>query len=177
MNRWTVLVLMLLVGVAARVHTQAPEPDARPASTMQQLMQAVVFPNANVVFAVQLEDPAAMVRDARPSTATNPLTGLYGGWQAVENSGLALAEAADLMTRRGRLCSNGRPVPTLEPEWVAAVRAMRDAGLAVATAARAKNQERVGELADAVTESCSGCHRVYRVRGNSCVAARPPAGN
>lgn len=152
---------------------QSPaSPEPRPASTMRQLMQGVIFSNANVVFAAQVDDPASVQRDARPSMSTNPLAGLYGGWQAIENSGLALAEAADLMNARGRLCSNDRRVPTQDAEWKSGVTALREAGLKAAEAARARNQDRMIEVAEQLTASCSGCHRMYRTRDNACVASR-----
>ena len=83
-----------MAGVMARVEVQAQTPAPRPASTVQQLMQAILFPNANVIFATESDDPATVPRDAKPSASTNPLSGLYGGWQAVENSSLALLESA-----------------------------------------------------------------------------------
>ena len=97
-KRWCVLVaVVIMAGVMARVEMQAQTPAPRPASTVQQLMQAILFPNANVIFATESDDPAAVPRDAKPSASTNPLSGLYGGWQAVENSSLALLESADLL--------------------------------------------------------------------------------
>ena len=170
-----VCVLVLLVvtaglGVHSGAHAQTSE--SRPPSTMQQLMQGIVFPNANVIFAAQTVDPASIQRDAQPSLSTNALTGLYGGWQAIENSGLALAEAADLLNARGRVCSNGRPVPVGEADWKAAVAALRESGFEVAGAARARSQDRMGDVTEGLTNACSGCHRIYRVRGNACMSMR-----
>ncbi|NOT45634.1 MAG: cytochrome c [Acidobacteria bacterium] len=157
-----VVPVLLIAGVAALALVQAQTPAPRPASTVAQLMQAVLFPNANVIFVAEGEDPAAMPRDARPAASTNPLTGLYGGWQAVENSGLALMESADLLDMRGRLCANGTAVPVDEDDWTAAVRDLREAAGAVAVAARTQNQERIGETAITLADSCSTCHRIYR---------------
>ncbi len=152
----------------ARVDTQAQTPAPRPASTVQQLMQAILFPNANVIFATESDDPAAVPRDARPSASTNPLSGLYGGWQAVENSSLALLESADLLNLRGRACDNGRPVPVDESQWKAAVEAMRVSARATAAAARTRSQEQISEANAQLAESCSGCHRIYRRAKNHC---------
>ena len=158
--------LAIVAGAMARVHTQAPA--RRPASTMQQLMQAILFPNANVIFAAQGDDPATLPRDAKPSASTNPLTGLYGGWQAVENSSLALLESADLLNLSGRTCANGTLVPVDESQWKATVEAMREAALATAAAARARSQEQIVEATGQLAESCSGCHRIYRRAKNHC---------
>src|SRR5262245_44954363 len=154
-----------MVGAMA-VETQAP--TKRPASTVQQLMQAILFPNANVIFAAQADDPAAAPRDARPSASTNPLTGLYGGWQAVENSSLALLESADLLNFKGRACANGKPVPVDEAQWKAAVEVMRESARATAAAARTQSQDKVSEATEQLADSCSGCHRIYRRADNHC---------
>lgn len=172
MRRCVLAVLVIALGLTTRAGTQGPPDPPRPAATMKQVMQGIVFPNANVIFAAQGSDPAAMPRDARPSLSTNPLAGLFGGWVAVENSGLALSEAADLLTVRGRTCANGTPVPVLDAGWTMAVQAMRDSGIAVAAAARARDQDGIVALTGQLTESCSGCHRTYRTAQTPC--ASPP---
>ena len=105
---WPSLVVLCLVA-ATGACVQSPAGDSAQASadtgseasaplmTVNQLMHGILFPLGNTVFYAQADDPAALPRDAQPSTATNPLTGLYGGWQAVENSALALAESAELL--------------------------------------------------------------------------------
>ncbi len=160
--------VVIVAGAMTRVETQPQTPAPRPASTVQQLMQAILFPNANVIFAAESEDPAAVRRDARPSTSTNPLAGLYGGWQAVENSSLALLESADLLNLSGRTCANGALVPVGESQWKAAVEAMREAVRASGAAARARSQEQLSEANGQLAESCSGCHRIYRRAQNHC---------
>ena len=168
------VIFPVLVGAAivaaamARVETQAQTPAPRPASTVQQLMQAILFPNANVIFATESDDPATVPRDAKPSASTNPLAGLYGGWQAVENSSLALLESADLLNVTGRACTNGALVPVEEPQWKAAVGAMRESARATLAAARARSQEQISEANGRLAESCSGCHRTYRRAQNHC---------
>lgn len=158
----------IMAGGMARMESQAQTPAPRPASTVQQLMQAILFPNSNLIFAAESDDPAAVRRDERPSTSTNPLTGLYGGWQAVENSSLALVESAELLNLSGRVCANGRPVPVDESQWKAAVQALRESAGATAAAARARSQKQISEAAEHLVDSCSGCHRIYRRAENHC---------
>lgn len=175
MTRWFVFATIAAGGICgAGMHARAQvrAPEVRPASTIQQVMQAILFPNANVIFAAQRTDPATFPRDVQPSSSTNPLTGVYGGWQAVENSGLALAEAADLLNVKGRVCSNGKTVPVEDVDWKTAVGKLRDSAIAATAAARARNRSRVSEVADEVAIICSDCHRIYRVRGNPCVLSR-----
>jgi hypothetical protein len=158
---------VITAGAMARVQTQAQ--PKRPASTVQQLMQAILFPNANLIFSAQTDDPAAVPRDARPSTSTNPLAGLYGGWQAVENSSLALMESADLLNLRGRTCANGSVVPVDESQWKAEVETMREAARATLAAALARSQELISEASGQLAESCSSCHRIYRRAQKHCL--------
>jgi hypothetical protein len=157
--------VVILVAMAA---AQAPEgwaSTSSPPASLNQLMRAVLFVNANVIFAAQDADPAAIKPDAQTSTATDPLKGVYGGWQAVENSSLALAEAAGLLTTPGRRCANGKPVPAGNADWTRFVQGLRDAGMASYTAAQAKNQDAILEAADLVVTACANCHEVYRDKG------------
>ena len=55
---------------------------------------------------------------------------VYGGWQEVENSALALAEAANLVMIPGRLCENGKPVPVQEDTYRNAAESLAAAGQA-----------------------------------------------
>src|SRR5262245_46433409 len=67
-------------------------------ATLNQVMRGILFINSNIIFAAQSTDPATIKpagRDA--STATDSLQSIYGGWQAVENAGLMLSEAANLL--------------------------------------------------------------------------------
>src|SRR4029434_1368594 len=103
-------------------------------------MREVMFPNSNVIFAAQSNDPAKVKAAGDPSTATDPLAGTYGGWTAVENDGLAIAESATLLTVPGRMCQNGKPVPMQNPDWPGFVQGLRDAGMEAYKAAQSKNQ-------------------------------------
>jgi hypothetical protein len=64
---------------------------------LNQLMRGVLYPAANVVFFAQAENPGDVkpVPGHDPSMATDPLTSTFGGWLAIENAALALAESAN----------------------------------------------------------------------------------
>ena len=79
-------------------------------ANMLQLMRGVLYPASNVIFTVQSDDPDTFKPGLRPSTSSDPLTSAYGGWAAVENAGLALAESANLLIIP-RPCGNGKPAP------------------------------------------------------------------
>ena len=125
-------------------------------------MRGILFPNANVIFFGQDKNPADTKPAKDPALATDPLASAYGGWTAVENSGIALAEAANLLTVPGRLCSNGRPVPVQNDDWKKFVQGLRDAGMSAYKAAQSKNQDKILDAAGNVTTACSDCHDKYR---------------
>src|SRR5580692_8518091 len=64
--------------------------SAAPQATLAQLMKGILFPNSNVIFFAQSEDPAKVPPAKDPALATDPLADAYGKWEAVENSALAL---------------------------------------------------------------------------------------
>src|SRR5689334_13590054 len=100
--------LTVLVLLALTVKAQAPMAAGKsspPPADLARLMKGVIYPSANVFFAAQVDDPAAIKPDARPSVSPNLLTSSFGGWEAVENSAMALAESATLLSLPGRKCS------------------------------------------------------------------------
>jgi len=177
MKRVVVAVFAAAVGAMAVVQAQAPAAPkpaaAKPASaaaaaryrvhgTLNEIMRGILFPNSNVVFAAQNEDFAKIQQDKDPSLATDPLKGVYNSWTAVEDSGYALAEAANLLMIPGRVCSNGKPAPVGNADWAKFVAGLRDAGMEAVKAARAKNQDAILDVSDKMTTACSACHDVYR---------------
>lgn len=125
-------------------------------------MRGILFPNVNVIYVAQNDDPAKIKPADDPSTSPNPLTSMFGGWQAVEDSGLALSESARLLMVPGRLCSNGKPVPLQNADWIKFVQGLRPSGLTTYKAAQAKSQDALGDASDKVTTACQNCHDVYR---------------
>ena len=130
--------------------------------TLLQVMRGILFPNSNVLFSAQTVDPASVKKDADPTSSVNPLAGQYGGWEAIENSGIAMAEAANLLTIPGRVCGNGKPVPVQNADWQRFVQGLRNAGMATYKAGQSKNMDMVVDAADTVTTACMNCHEVYR---------------
>jgi hypothetical protein len=133
---------------------------------LNQLMRGVLYPAANVVFFAQAENPGDVkpVPGHDPSMATDPLTSTFGGWLAIENAALALAESANLLLVPGRLCSNGAPVPMTDPAWSTFVQQVRDAGMKAYKAAQAKDQDKMIEISEPLSVACAGCHRKWRDR-------------
>ena len=146
----------------ARAPGRGGAPGPQVEATLGQLMKGILFPNSNVVFFAQSEDPAKVTPAKDPSTATDPLANTYGKWEAVENSSLALAEAANLLTIPGRKCSNGLPVPIGNADWPKFVQGLRDAGMKAYKAAQSKDMDKILDAADTMTTACANCHEKYR---------------
>jgi hypothetical protein len=125
-------------------------------------MRGILYPASNVIFAAQATDPATLKPADDPSTSPNPLTSSYGGWGAVSNAGIALAEAANLLTIPGRVCLNGKPAPAQNADWQMWTEGLRAAGMAAYKAGEAKSQDAVLEASDVMSVACANCHEKYR---------------
>jgi hypothetical protein len=162
------LVAMVLATCAAGdLSAQTPAPArgaAAPAkldANMLQLMRGILYPASNVIFAAQ-DDLSKQPPAADAATSPNPLTSTYGGWTAVENAGLAIAEASRLISLPGRMCSSGHPAPVARADWVKYTAELRKAGLAAYEAAKKKDKDAMVDVAGTVSDACSACHDVYR---------------
>jgi hypothetical protein len=147
---------------AAKSTAGAAAPASRNPATLAQLMKGILFPSANVVFFAQSDNPNDVPPAKDPALAINPLASSYGKWEAVENAGLAITEAANLLTVPGRKCSNGLPVPVTNANWPKLVQGLRDAGMTAYKAAQSKNQDKILDAADVLTTACANCHDKYR---------------
>ena len=146
----------------AKAKGTAAAPASRNPATLGQLMKGILYPNSNVIFFAQGDNPNDVPPAKDPATAVNPLASSYGKWEAVENSSLALAEAANLLTVPGRKCSNGRAVPVTNADWPKLVQGLRNAGMVAYKAAQAKDMDKILDAADVMTTACANCHDKYR---------------
>jgi len=152
----------LFLGVVLLANCGLAQPASPPAMDVNQLMRALFFPHSNVVFYTQRFNPADVKHASEPSAATDPLNGVFGNWEAVENSALLLSDAADLLLTSGRKCSNGKDMPSAQPDWIRFVAQLRDAGKVAYKAALTKNQEEMIKASDVLNTSCANCHGKYR---------------
>jgi hypothetical protein len=169
----------LVVALSPRMASQAPPvgpvpgPSQRPAGSLAQIMRGIYFPNSNLIFDVQQHDPGAPEKKSETGgSATDTYGSAYRGWEAVENAAIALTDGVGLILAPGRLCQNGKPVPTQQADFRKFARDMRTAGLAVLEAAHTKNQEKVSDATNNLADACSGCHETYRDKGPADSAAR-----
>ena len=149
--------------------TAAPAP-AKLDANMLQLMRGILYPASNVLFAAQ-EDLSKQPPAADAATSPNPLTSTYGGWTAVENAGLAIAEASRLIALPGRMCSNGRPAPVARADWIKFTANLRKAGLAAYDAAKKKNTDAMVDVSGTVSDACSACHDGESRKSLNCGAS------
>lgn len=159
--RTVIVVWATLLAAGGVVLGQGSTP--RPDADLRQLMRGILYPSSNVVFAGQNDFDLFPPAD-HPSTSPNLITSTYGGWDAVENAALALADSATLVLMAGRMCANGKPVPVDRDDWKRFAAGLRDAGLAAYKAAQTKDQDAMVEASGTVSEACSACHEVYRDR-------------
>ena len=146
------------------------------AGNLAQLMRGVTFPNANILFNVQVKDPAKD-KPAMPIPFDYFLWGstVYFGWQAVDHAAQMLVETTPLFLLPGRRCENGRPVPVDRADWKQYTAALVEVGRAAYTAAQSRNTDAVNKVAERLNETCANCHKVYRDgarEGNTAGASR-----
>ena len=146
---------------ATTAATTTAVPDIQITANMRQLMRGIFFPASNVVFAAQ-SDVGKIKQSLDAAVSPNPLTSIYGGWEAVQNAAMALSAASNLMLLPGRLCSNGAPVPLNRPDWIGFVQVMRNAAAQSYKAAVAKSTDQMVTVSYTLSLACDACHKVYR---------------
>ena len=159
-----VALLVVVVGCAPAAPPAPAAAAPQVKANLNQVMRGILFPNSNIIFDTQDTDPGA---PPDPAVAgSNPYAGTYGGWEAVENASMALAEAANLISLPGRVCQNNKPVPLDDPVYQKGLAALREvAQLSYDTAkARKYDADAMLNVADKVTQACATCHDVFRDR-------------
>ena len=178
------LVFVSLGGVAAQAPGAKPKPapqtagakpapaaqatTAKPVGNLAQVMRGILFPNANILFDVQSGNPEDFGKKKEGAGASSTFSGIYTGWQVVENAAIALEESARLLEVRGRLCQYGRPVAIDQKDWAPFVADLRKASQAMLKAAQSKNKELAGETTNEVAGACENCHSKYRDADPRC---------
>lgn len=134
-----------------------------PAANLAQLMRAITFPNANIIFNVQVKDPGA-VKPAQPSPFDYVLWGstVYYGWQAVDQAALALVETTPLFLLPGRRCENGRPAPTERADYRKFTQDLIDVGREFYKLSQTRKQDAIVDSIERLNDACANCHKIYR---------------
>lgn len=167
-----------LIAVAAFVAVgcnKAPEPAAPAAAaftptahgSLKQLMRAIPFPASNIIFDMQSNDPGKPAKAGDTSgNASAQYGGIaeYAGWNAVENAGVALQEASNLIMIPGRKCGNGQAVPNDQADFKQWAADLATVGAEVTAFAQKKtyNEDAIIDLTGKVSDACQHCHDKYR---------------
>ncbi len=140
-----------------------------PHGSLAEVMRGIPFPNSNIIFDTQTNDPGAAKKpvenkgsQAAAGGATGVYSSVYGGWQAVENSAVAIQETANLIMIPGRKCENGLPVPLEQENFRKAIQGLVAAGEAAYKAAKSKNMDQMVDVSGTVSDACLACHEKYR---------------
>ena len=169
MRALSVLAALLLTAGPAAGQQQDPPPEA--AGDLAEVMRSILFPNSNIIFDAQSADPAAPVEAAAGDSTTARFSGIYIGWEQVENAAIALVEATNLITLPRRCenieddpARNGEPVPIERDDWKQHTARLREVGLAAAEWARRQqyDEDEVLFITGDIAEACANCHSVYR---------------
>jgi hypothetical protein len=121
-------------------------PPFKPVADNKLLMQAVVDPNADLIWdAVKIIETKEGTQDIRPKTDAE--------WAAIRNAAVTLAESGNLMMMAPRAKDGG--------EWMQRAQEMITASEEAMRAAEAKNAETLFTVGGDIYDSCSNCHRKY----------------
>jgi S-disulfanyl-L-cysteine oxidoreductase SoxD len=141
-----------------------------PQANLAELMRAIAFPNANIIFNVQLKDPGKQVKKqpaAAPFDYVEWGSTVYPGWLAIDQAAVALTETAPLLLTPGRRCQNGKPVPIDRADWKQYVAGLIEVGKLAYSTSKARNYDSFVEVSEKLNDACANCHKVYRDRGGT----------
>ena len=163
-------ICLLLLGCSLHpAPAVAEEGGGEPVGNLAQLMRAIQFPNSNILFDVQSTDPDSPPEATEGGSSASALfSGMYKGWQKVEQAAIALAEVERLVMVPGRLCENGKPVPLEQEDFKKWAAALTTVGKATLEAAEAKDREKVSDLTNQLAGACEDCHIKYRAYQDRC---------
>jgi hypothetical protein len=153
---------------ASDVHRSPSLPS--PEGNLAELMRAIAFPNANIIFNVQLKDPGTQPKKQPASAPFDYVewgTTIYPGWLAIDQAAVAITETAPLLLTPGRRCQNGKPVPVERADWKQYVAALAETGKLAHTASKARNYEAFVGISEKLNDACANCHKVYRDKGGT----------
>ena len=155
---------------APRVAKGAAPSLPPPQGNLAELMRAIAFPNANIIFNVQLKDPGAQPKKqpaAAPFDYVEWGSTVYPGWLAIDQAAVALTETAPLLLTPGRRCQNGKLVPVDRADWKQYVAGLIEVGKLAYTTSKMRNYDAFVEVSEKLNDACANCHKVYRDRGGT----------
>jgi hypothetical protein len=142
----TAALLSLVSALASSACGGPTPPPFKPVADTKLLMQAVVDPNADLIWdAVKVIMTKEGDENIRPKTDEQ--------WIAVRNAAISVAESGNLLMMVPRAKDGG--------EWMQRAQEMIAAGEEAIKAAEAKNADKLFTVGGDLYDSCSNCHRKY----------------
>ena len=141
-----------------------------PEGNLAELMRAIAFPNANIIFNTQLKDPGTQPKKALGQSPFDYIewgATIYPGWLAVDQAAVAITETAPLLLTPGRLCQNGKPVPLDRADWKKFVSDLIDVGKLAHQLSVKRDYDAFQEVSEKLNDACANCHKVYRDKGGT----------
>jgi hypothetical protein len=122
-------------------------PAPAPVANLKQIMNAIVLPNANVIYnAVGTTITGTKVEEIAPKNDKE--------WQAVGDSAAAIVESGHMLLVGDRLID--------KREWLSFTQRFIAAGKATLEAANQKKPDGVLAAGGDLNETCDACHEKYR---------------
>ena len=87
---------------------------------------------------------------------------VYQGWVTVDQAAVALVDTMPILLAPGRLCQNGKPAPSDQPDWKKYVAGVVEVGKLAYETSRARDFEGMKKIPDKLDAACAACHIVYR---------------
>lgn len=160
--------------LAAAGCAQDVGPEYRPTSTVREVMNSVVDPNADVIW-----DSVETIVTIEGTVHKAPKTD--EDWAVLRRSAVTLAEAGNLLLIPGRLVARpgdqaGDPRADLNPEeiemkrrqapaaWALSANRLHDAALETLRAIDAKDVTALTNAGETLDAACESCHRDYWYR-------------
>ena len=140
-----------IIAGARAMRGQAPAhtdiPSAPPVATIKQIMNAIVLPNANVIYnAVGTTIDGTKVEETVPKNDKE--------WAAVGDSAAAIVESGNMLLVGDRLID--------KREWLSYTQRFIAAGKAALAAANEKKPDGVLAAGGDLNETCDACHEKYQ---------------
>ena len=153
---------------AAPVASAAAGSLPPPEGSLAEFMRSIAFPNANIIFNLQIKDPTG----EKPAPSPVPFdyvkwgSTIYPGWLAIDQAAIALTETAPLLLTP-RKCQNGRNAPVDRADWKGYVADLVTVGKLAHATSKARNFDAFVDVSEKLNEACAACHRVYRDKGGT----------
>ena len=143
------LITLLSVGCeGAPEPTEPTGPPFKPVADVQQLMEMVLDPAADVVW-----ESVGTIITAERTEEIFPRNDEE--WAVVRNSAMVIAESGNL------LMVEGRSEDVAAGPWMIMSQALVDAGVAAFEAAETKDPEAVFAVGEQIYNACETCHVLY----------------